>query len=255
MKIESAKFLVTGGSRGIGREIARAIAARGGRLVLVGRNQSSLRETADELGSSAEIFSCDLGSHDKVSRLIAHCRDVHCDLAGLINNAAIQYELDLLRGDPAKTISLARQEIATNLDAVVSLSIGLLPLFREHEEAVIANITTGLAFAPKEASPVYCASKAACHVFTQTLRYQCQRSAPGISVLEAIMPLVDTDMTRGRGRSKVSAARAANAVVEAIETGRTEAWIGKASLLRFLRHAAPGIANRMLRGSGFGGNS
>ena len=250
MEIAAAKFLVTGGGRGIGREIARALAAKGAEPLLVGRDQSSLEATRAQIGDTVHTMRCDLAVPEEVERLLAICRQDHPDLAGLINNAAIQHELDLLDADSDRTNALAHEEIAVNLAALVSLSIGLLPSLRAQPHSVIVNITSGLAFAPKEASPVYCATKAACHAFSQTLRYQCQRHAANVHVLEAIMPMVDTDMTAGRGRGKISPVQAADAVVAAIEADREEAWIGKAAALRVLRRILPGIANRMLRGNG-----
>ena len=225
---DGMKVLVTGGGRGIGVQIARELSGRGAALVLVGRNEASLRSVAAELPGPCVIREVDLSGRADVDDLVAWCRAEHPDLGGLVNNAAVQHEMGLIgrrgstsRGDPIgrdgrdgramvdylgpadANIAHARGEIALNLDA----AIGLLPVLRAQRHAHVVNVTTGLAFAPKEVSPVYCATKAGLHSFTQALRYQCKRNAPHVRVTAAILPLVDMDMTRGRGSGEDRARR------------------------------------------------
>ena len=262
MDVADRTVLVTGGGRGIGRAIALGLAQRGAHLVLVGRDEAALDAACRELdavrgasSAAAIAVSCDLSDARAVDDLAARCRRERPNLAGLVNNAAVQHELDLLSGDPHGNVQLAREEIAVDLGAAVTLSVALLPLLKAQPAAFLCNVTTGLAFAPKEKAPVYCAAKAGLSAFGVALRYQCERSAPHVRVCEAIMPLVDTDMTRGRGRGKISAEAAAAAVLRAIERDHAEAWVGKAKLLRVLRRVAPGLPERMLRGDGFASGS
>lgn len=254
MKLDGLKVLITGGGRGIGREIARALSERGAALVLVGRDVQGLERAASALPGPVTTVPCDLSDVGAVDSLIERVRADHRDLGGLVNNAAVQHEIDLVHGDPADTIDRARGEIALNLAAPVALALGLLPLLRVQRQALVVNVTTGLAYAPKEASPVYCASKAGLHAFTQALRYQCERQAPNLLVTEAILPLVDTDMTRGRGgiggRGGMAPVDVARAIVRGLEKDRVEVWVGQAKLLRVLRRIAPGVPARILRGNG-----
>ena len=249
MRLAGSKVLVTGGGRGIGWAVARMLVSHGARPILVGRDEGRLRDAAARLDGACDLRAADLSERASVEDLVAWCRAAHGDLAGLVNNAAVQHEMDLVRGDAGDCIALAREEIALNLDAPIALAIGLLPLLRRRKAAFVLNVTTGLAFAPKEAAPVYCAAKAGLHGFTQGLRYQYARHAPGLRVIEAILPLVDTDMTRGRGAGKIEAA-AARAIVGGIAADRAEIWIGKAKALRILRRIAPGLPERILRGGG-----
>ena len=248
VELQDRKVLVTGGGRGIGREIAARLSERGAVPLLVGRDERMLREAADALPGRSAVHAADLSDRAAVDRSIAWCRAEHPDLAGLVNNAAVQHEMDLVGGDADANVRDAREEIALDLDAAVSLAAGLLPLLRGRDAAFVVNVTTGLAFAPKEASPVYCAAKAGLHAFTQALRYQCERGAPHVRVSEAILPLVDTDMTRGRGRGKMAPDEVARVIVDGIERERSEIWAGKAKLLRVLRRVAPGLPERILRG-------
>lgn len=250
MELRGCKVLVTGGGRGIGRQIAIALSKHGAHPILVGRDERTLREAAEACGSACDVRAADLSDRAAVDALVVWCRNAHPDLMGLVNNAALQHEIDLVEGDPAANTARAREEIALDLDAPVALATGLLPLLREQSASFVVNVTTGLAFAPKEAAPVYCAAKAGLHAFTQSLRYQCERRAPNVTVTEAILPLVDTDMTRGRGTGKIGADEAARAIVDAVVRGRSEVWVGKSRLLRVLRRVAPGLPERILRGGG-----
>lgn len=109
------------------------------------------------------------------------------------------------------------------------------------------NVSSGLALAPKASAPVYCATKAAVRSFTKALRYQCEDAAPNVAVVEAIMALVDTDMTQGRGARKMSAHDAAAEVVRGLQRGAPEIWVGRTRLLKTLLRLAPGVAERMMR--------
>ena len=112
---------------------------------------------------------------------------------------------------------------------------------------MIVNVTSGLALAPKQSSPVYCATKAGLRSFTKALRYQAQARAPHVKVVEALPPLVDTDMTRGRGRGKISAEACAAEIVAGMEAGRETIYIGKAKILRAIQGLSPSVAERLMR--------
>jgi uncharacterized oxidoreductase len=91
------------------------------------------------------------------------------DLNILVNNAGIQRQIDFRKG--TKDLSAAEDEIETNLRAPVQLSALFIPHFMKQEEAAIVNVSSGLAFIPLAAVPVYCATKAAIHSFSLSLRH------------------------------------------------------------------------------------
>ena len=152
-----------------------------------------------------------------------------------------------MQADVAQIQAATSLELALNLEAPIALSAGLLPLLARQPEAAIVNVTTGLALAPKQSAPVYCATKAALRSFTRSLRYQVETSAPHVRVQEVIPPLVDTRMTAGRGTGKVSPSAVAEALVTAIERGTDECYVGKSRLLRLVMRVAPGVGYRILK--------
>ena len=124
----------------------------------------------------------------------------------------------------------------------------MAPHLASRPEAILLNVTSGLALTPKASAPVYCATKAGLRSFTTALRYQAEDRAPNLRVGEIVMALVDTEMTTGRGRGKLSADQAAQAVIAGIERQeRGDIWVGNTRLLRIIQRLSPALAARMLR--------
>ena len=247
MDVRDAKVLVTGGARGIGLALTERWLADGASVIAVGRDASGLAALLERYPDRVQTIAADLSDAAEVDTLIARLIRDHADLDMLVNNAGVQYETDLVGGDPNTNLSWARAEIALNMNAVISLCTALPPGLAARPQAAIVNVTSGLAFAPKQAAPTYCATKAGVLAFTQALRYQCERSAGNVQVCEAVLPLVDTDMTRGRGRGKITPKAAADQIAHGVANGRDEILIGKSKLLPALLRIAPSIPRRMLR--------
>lgn len=245
--LTSSKALVTGGARGIGFEISKLLIERGAHVIAVGRNGDDLQNLQNAYPSAVTIMQVDLADPQAVDLLLAKLTARHPDLNVVINNAALQVEMDAIDGEPLRNIADGRRELSLNLNALITLSLGLLPQLARQDRAMICNISTGLAIAPKAASPVYCATKAGVRNFTRAIRYQCADQAPHIQVSEAIMALVDTEMTQGRGSGKISPQQAAREVVTGIANGRDEIWVAKAKMLRVINRLAPSIAAKILR--------
>lgn len=247
MDLAGQTALVTGGARGIGKELTRQLAAQGAKVVMVGRDAGALEELNTELRGAVTPISADLSCPIAVNQVITTVRDKHQSLSILINNAATQTEMNFFDPAAADLQPRIKREIALNMEAAICLTLGLLPLLSGQPRATIVNVSSGLAIAPKRDAPVYCATKAALRSFTRALRYQCAENAPHVRVLEAVMALVDTDMTRGRGTGKISPFRAAREIVTGIEKGRDEVWVAKAAILPVLQRLSPGLVARILK--------
>jgi len=240
--------LVTGGTAGIGLALARGLLAEGAaRVLVVGRDQGRLDAVVHDLGPRVVPLQADLSLPAEVDRLLGLLPDLAPDLSLLINNAGSQRLTDLICEDPLALLPALRAEIGANFDAVVALSVGLLPVLARQPSAALVNITSGLALAPKMSSPVYCGAKAGVRSFTAALRYQCEARLPQVRVVEALPPIVDTAMTEGRGRGKISPEACAAQIFAGLKAGRREIDVGKTRLLRAILRVSPALGHRIMR--------
>jgi uncharacterized oxidoreductase len=188
MQLQGHTVLVTGGATGIGFGIAELFAAAGSHVIISGRRQEALDQATRKLPKLA-AFSCDLSRVEERERLAKWVAQAHPSLDVLVNNAGIQQRMDLHDADFWKR---TRDELAINLEAPVHLSHLLLPVLSRNKGSCVINVSSGLAFVPMSRAPVYCATKAAIHSFTQSLRRQLKQD--GIEVIEIIPPAVSTDL-------------------------------------------------------------
>jgi short-subunit dehydrogenase involved in D-alanine esterification of teichoic acids len=168
-------------------------------------------------------------------------------VGGLIHNAGIQCDLRL--DDAACTPQALRQEVDVNLLAPMVLTRLLLSHLQARGQAgapaFVVNVTSGLAFAPKRTAAAYSATKAGLHLFSRGLRVQL--AGTPVRVVEAVMPLVDTPMTAGRGQGKLPAEQAARALLDGLAAGRSTVYIGKARFVPLLHRWAPAVLDRVLQ--------
>lgn len=236
------RTLVTGATSGIGWELALQLAGAGVPVVAIGRNALQLRALAAH-SPLIETVAADLARIDTLADLAARLVERFPDLACLVNNAGIQ--CDRRMDDAGYGSAAIRGEIDINLVAPIVLTQALLPHLLSRQRAWIVNLTSVLAYAPRRSAAVYSASKAGLRLFTQALRGQL-RGAP-LLVVEVVMPLVDTPMTRGRGHGKLPASLAARALIEGLHAGSTDIRIGKARVVPLLQRWAPGLLSRILQ--------
>lgn len=248
MNLTKHKVLVTGGSKGIGFELARNFVALGNKVVICGRNEDALLKAKSELGE-IETIQCDLSDPKAVFTLVDQVKEKLGGLSILVNNAGVQKNYSLISGDTKKITYDVAWEIQTNLTAVINLTSLCLPMLKSENCAAIINVSSGLAITPKASAPVYCASKAAIHSFTQSLRYQCEKESPCIQVFEVVPPLVDTDMTYGRGAKKLSPKEVANEAFRAFKRNKHQIYIGKVKLLAIIHRISPALSGKILRNS------
>jgi uncharacterized oxidoreductase len=230
--------LLTGGSAGIGREIARQLKARGAKVLLTGRDSERL---AAMEGEGFETLAADLSSAAGVDALVAALGDRDIDI--LINNAGLGVPHDVRNAMPDP--DAADGCLYANLSAPVRLITALLPRLRTRPQGAIINVTSGLAIAPNTASSVYCASKAGLRSYTMALR--AQLAGEPIHVIEALPPVVDTQMTANRDMSKMPPQECARQIIAALEHNRPEANVGMVKLLRAVYSLSPALARRVMR--------
>ena len=241
MKLKNKRIVITGGTSGVGYEMVKALYQEN-ELIVIARSEEKLKAQKSEY-KDIITYQADLSNVVEVQRVGEEIagRFEHIDI--LINNAAVQNTPTFLEDNFSyKSIS---NEINLNFTAVCSLSYLLLPSLRHEEEAVILNINSGLGLSPKTNSAVYNATKGAINIFSQSLRYQLEST--NIVVQQAFLQLVDTQMTKGRGKNKMTAKDACSSILDGVEKGILDNDIGKVKILRLLLRIAPSIVKKIMK--------
>jgi short-subunit dehydrogenase len=242
--------VVTGGSSGIGAAIARKLAGRGWRLVLLARGEERLVEVASEVGAEHEV--CNVADRDEVERVAAAVRDRHPAIRLLVNNAGIPGGGGFLDLEPEQIEELIR----TNYLGSVWCLRAFLPALEAGAPADLVNIASVAGTIAAGHSGAYSASKHAQIAFSRSVGVELAGS--GIAVHTIIPGLIDTpgfpNRSRFRGRLLqglvADSGLVADQVVRAVERNRLEQfvprWYRPAAILQA---AAPGLLARAARAS------
>jgi uncharacterized oxidoreductase len=250
MKLSGNTVLITGGSSGIGLALAEGFAARGSRVLVCGRTEEKLRQAQERVPGIASL-KADLADEADRRRLLEWVKAEHPETNVLVNNAGIQRRVRLTDGAEA----IDTGEIAINLEAPIHLTALFLPhLLRQAQQGqspAIINVSSGLAYVPLAATPIYGATKVGLQAFTQALRHQLRGT--GIKVVDVAPPAVDTALLQGAldpkqaaGPPTITPEQFAKETLGALEKGRSEIRFGGAQLLYVLNRLSPGLAFRLL---------
>ena len=240
MNVSNNKVLITGGSSGIGLALASKFKSLNNYVIVTGRDQSKLDTVAEEY--KVDTYRCDLADPNGVKELIKAVYEQHPDINVVINNAGLQYNYDFTE---SVSFDKIEYEVEVNFNVVAKLSSAFLPMLLGHKESALVNVSSGLALNPKKSAPVYCATKAGVHMFTKAIRYQMEGT--NVKVFEILPPLVDTPMTEGRGKDKMTPAAVAEEFIRGFEKNRFEMNIGKVKLLKIIQRISPAFADSILK--------
>jgi len=185
-------ILITGGGTGIGRRLAEAFHVLGNQIIVAGRRRTALDETVANC-TGMRSLTVDMTLAASIRTLAAETVSSFPELNVLINNAGIMRPENLL--EQQSDLADAEATVATNLLGPIRLTAALLPHLKKQQHATIINVSSGLAFMPMARTPTYCATKAAVHSYTLSLRSQLRNSS--IEVLELIPPYVATHLMDG----------------------------------------------------------
>jgi uncharacterized oxidoreductase len=190
MDLKKATVLITGGSEGIGKGLAKRFTDAGSRVIITGRNTDKLNKAKDEI-PGLFIYVNDISNAAQRELLATYIKEHHPELNILINNAGIQRRIAL--ADDHAPWDERQAEINTLLSAPVHLNHLLIPvILNSGEQGMIVNVTSGGAYIPQVFAPVYSACKAALHSYTITLRHALSNTS--CSVIELIPPAVQTSL-------------------------------------------------------------
>ncbi|GEN98308.1 oxidoreductase [Novosphingobium sediminis] len=237
MKLQGKTILLTGGTDGIGLRLARQLRDKGANLIVTGRTPERI---AAAQADGFEVIAADLAGPDGIEAVLAGLAGRDIDV--LINNAGMGTAHDFREAPPVEADD--ERTLWLNVHAPVRLIGRLMPRLRGRGEAMIVNVTSGLAIAPSAGAPLYCATKAALRSYTIALRAQLKST--GIHVLEALPPLVDTAMTAGRGSNKLPPEECARQIIAAMESGADEANVGMVKILRWVYSLSPALARSIM---------
>jgi len=227
MDLGANTVLVTGGATGIGLALATRFLAAGSTVIVCGRRDSALRH-AREGAPGLHTRVADLRHPEARVSLRNWLLEAFPSFNVLVNNAGIQRRVSLREEEPW---DVTHEELAVNLEAPIHLSGLLLPHLMRQPRAAILNITSGLSFAPLAAAPIYCATKAALHSFTLSLRHQLRQTS--VEVIEVVPPAVNTDLGGpGLHTFGVDVNELADSTVARIASGELEIGFGPSEATR-----------------------
>lgn len=239
MNLSGNSILITGGATGIGFELARALVERGNEVTICGRRAARLEEAKEKVPALNILVAdvSDAAAREELTRSLPRTNF-------LVNNAGVQHVFDFRDASQLPRID---EEIAINLTALIHLTTLFIPLVERNEQPAIANVSSGLAFAPLARMPIYCATKAAVHSLTLSLRHQL-RDTP-IRVFEVIPPIVTSELgSYHRPQAVKDRAMPTDAAVarmlEGFERDELEIAIGEADHMRAKREGLFPFLNR-----------
>jgi uncharacterized oxidoreductase len=241
MKLEGRTILITGGTSGIGFELAKQLIARRNVVIITGRDQRKLKETEAALPSIQTIQS-DASKPDDTRALLQRVREEFPACDTLINNAGIMRNLNM---NQPRSLTDVTREIDINLNGPVQMVQEFLPHLKSRPRALIVNVSSGLAYIPFPLSPIYSASKAGLHAFTRCLRVQLNGS--NVAVVELAPPLVETKLTAGefdtemKGQKGMAADVLVRKAIAGIEAGKLEIRPGLSNVLYLMSRLVPSL--------------
>ena len=191
MQICNNTIFITGGTSGIGRGLAEAFHKLGNQVIISGRREDRLKEIC-AANPGMRYFVLDVREPAAIREVARKVMAEFSSLNCVFSNAGIQRRLEFASWIPLNQEDLLDDEISTNFLGVIRIAAEFIPHLIRQPNATLVNISSGLAFVPIARFPVYCATKAAVHSFTLSLRHQLKGS--GVKVIELIPPYVGTEL-------------------------------------------------------------
>lgn len=244
MKLTGRTILITGGSAGIGLAFALKFLELGNTVIVTGRRQTVLNELKAKY-PNLYTFQADVADTAQISAITSHVKANFPKLDVLMNNAGIMLHKNLRA--PAVDLNGLMTEVNINVGGVIRTTSAFIDILTANRGTVI-NVSSALAFVPLPSAPIYCATKAAVHSYTQSLRFQLEET--GVEVIELMPPAVKTDLTadmnEGGSVKLITTDELLKTSFADLKAGKLEIRPGQANLLALLRRLAPDFINRKL---------
>jgi uncharacterized oxidoreductase len=230
LDVSGNTVLITGGATGIGFALAEKFVNAGSVVIVCGRRKSKL-QTAKQKLPPLQVIQCDISAESERRRLLRWTTTRFPNFNILVNNAGIQRQMDFTSPTVNKPLSPKDDEVTINLASSIRLCALFTPILLKRRAAIV-NISSGLAFVPIAMMPVYCATKAAIHSFTISLRHQLKDTS--VRVFEAAPPTTDTELDASFAGEQEQAYRGTSpqevalAIIEGMRADKPEILVGQA---------------------------
>src|SRR6185312_3856627 len=215
----------------------------GNEVIVTGRRQKVLEDVKARHPKLHTIQS-DVADPAQIAALAASVKADFPKLDVLMNNAGVMLYKNLRA--PATDLAGLMAEVNINVGGVIGMTSAFIDILIANKGTVI-NVSSGLAFVPLPAAPIYSATKAAIHSYTQSLRFQLEET--GVEVIELMPPAVKTDMTTELaegGGTVITTDELVKQSFGLLKAGTLEIRPGQSKQLAFLRRLAPNFINRQL---------
>lgn len=243
MRLTGRTILITGGSAGIGLAFALKFLELGNEVIVTGRRQAVL-DAVKAQHPKLHTIQSDIADPAQIAALSALLKSEFPKLDVLMNNAGVGVAKNLKAS--VNDLAGLMTEMEINVGGVIRTTSALIDILTANHGTVI-NVSSLLAFVPVPAMPIYSASKAAVHSYTQSLRFQLEDS--GVDVIELMPPAVRTEMTSEfdeAGISTITTDELVKQTLAALRAGKREIRPGQSNQVAFMRRLAPGFINRQL---------
>jgi uncharacterized oxidoreductase len=244
MKLNGHTILITGGSAGIGLAFALKFLELGNEVIVTGRRQAVLDQVKAKHPTLHTIQS-DVAASAQIAALAVRVKSNFPKLDVLMNNAGIMLYKNLKA--PAADLAGLMAEMNVNVGGVITTTSAFIDILRTNKGTVI-NTSSALAFVPLPSAPIYSATKAAIHSYTQSLRFQLEET--GVEVIELMPPVVKTDLAaelaEGGSVTVITTDELVKQSFAALKAGAVEIRPGQSKQLAFMRRFAPDFINRQL---------
>ena len=193
MNISGNTIFIPGSTSGIGLALALALQARGNTVIIGGRRADLLDQIAAGHPGLGTV-QVDTASPASIEAAARQLLASYPDLNVLVTMAGIMHVEDWHK--PESFVASAEAVITTNVLGPVRLIGAFIEHLQAQPDATIVTVSSGLAFSPLGATPSYCASKAAIHLLSESIRLQLADTS--VKVTELVPPSVQTDLMPGQ---------------------------------------------------------
>lgn len=237
MKASGKTVLITGGGSGIGLALAQTFLKNKNTVIITGRNLNKLQK-AQKANPGLHIVQNDVTNEKQIKELVQKVQNEFGGLDVLVNNAGVLHTSNVQ--DSTYPFEKHLQEIDIDMAGPIRMVHYFLPQLLKKPEAAIINVSSGLAFIPLTMAPVYSATKAGLHAWTQSIRLQLKET--NVKVIELMPPVVDTEMvTEFEEFPKISSEKLADAFWKGYRKNQKEITPGISKQLKLMRRLAPGF--------------